>query len=219
MNVNGSNGGSTGSGGAGSTASGGSGGSTGSGSGSTGSGGAGSTASGGSGGSTGSGSPTAPATATATTPANPGNQTVVGTGGNNVSNPANPNIAANTPGSSNISPAISSQAFQIQQRLGSAQTAYEAASAKLAQAQTATPTASADTVRYARKPQDIASCGCVNPDTASSGNADLAAAQAEEAAAATELSNAKAEARQFLDAVKDNPSLQAGNATTYNPLW
>jgi hypothetical protein len=104
--------------------------------------------------------------------------------------------------------------------LGSAQTAYEAASAKLAQAQTATPTASADTVRYARKAQEIADCGCMNPDTASTGgNSELAAAQAEEAAAATELSNAKAEARQFLEAVKNNPSLQAGAATTYNPLW
>jgi hypothetical protein len=143
----------------------------------------------------------------------------VGVGGANVSTPANPNIAANPAGSSNINPALSSQAFQIQQRLGAAQTAYEAASAKLAQAQTATPTASADTVRYARKPQEIADCGCVNPDTASSGNSELAAAQAEEAAAATELSNAKAEARQFLEAVKNNPSLQAGAATTYNPLW
>lgn len=157
---------------------------------------------------------------TATTPINSGTQTIVGTGGSNVSNPANPNIAsANILGSSNnITPAISSQAFQLQQRFSTAQTAYEAASAKLAQAQTATPVASAETVRYSRQSQDIANCGCVNPDTASSGNAELAAAQAEEAAAAAELSTAKAEARQFLEAVKNNPTLQAG-ATTYNPIW
>ena len=121
-------------------------------------------------------------------------------------------------GSSNFSSAVSGQAFQIQQRLSTAQTAYEAASAKLAQAQTANPNASAETVRYARSSQDIASCGCVNPDTASAGNAELAAAQAEEAAAAIELSNAKAEARQFLEALKNTPTLQAGT-TGYSPIW
>jgi multidrug efflux pump subunit AcrA (membrane-fusion protein) len=108
---------------------------------------------------------------------------------------------------------------QFQQRLLSAQSAYEQASSRLAAAETAQPVASSGPVRYARGPVDLASCGCLNPDTATGPNSsELAAAKAAEAEAAAELAKAKAEARQFLESVKNSGNV-AGNTSSFSPLW
>ena len=62
-------------------------------------------------------------------------------------------------------------------------------------------------------------CGCLNPDTATGPNSsELASAKAAEAEAAAELAKAKAEARQFLESVKNSGNV-AGNATAYSPIW
>jgi hypothetical protein len=75
--------------------------------------------------------------------------------------------------------------------------------AKLNDAQSAVPVSSAGPVRYARVPADLASCGCLNPDTAAAPTPGLEAAKAAEAEAASELAKVKEEARQFLDSVKN----------------
>jgi hypothetical protein len=77
-------------------------------------------------------------------------------------------------------------------------------------------------VRYARVPSDLANCGCLNPETASTGGGELEAAKASEAEAAAELSKVKAEARQFLESVK-NPTpdmvIQTGGDSTRSIVW
>ncbi len=98
---------------------------------------------------------------------------------------------------------------------------YEQAAAVLAQEQAAqTNTSSAAPVRYSRQAGDLADCGCLNNDTVGTkvGRPELAAAKAAEAEAAAELAKAKAEARQFLESVKNEPPT-ASVPKVSSPLW
>jgi hypothetical protein len=107
---------------------------------------------------------------------------------------------------------------QFQSQLSTIQSAYENASAKLAQAQVAQAAASkSDPVRYARVM--AAECGCMNPDSASNtaGN-ELAAARAAEAKAAEDLVQAQAAARKFLADAKNRNGL-ATSGISFSPLW
>ena len=97
---------------------------------------------------------------------------------------------------------------------------YERAAAVLAQEQSAQPTASNSApVRYSRQAGDLADCGCLNKDTANQGDRpELVAAKAAEAEAAAELAKANAEARQFLESVKNEvPTASVMKAPS--PLW
>jgi hypothetical protein len=106
--------------------------------------------------------------------------------------------------------AFFAQVPQFQQNLTAAQTAYDAASAKLLAAQNA----SKGPVRYARIPSEVADCNCLNPENASNSlSSELSSAQAEEAEAAARLSQVQTETRQFLEGAK------AAVGTTINPIW
>jgi hypothetical protein len=119
------------------------------------------------------------------------------------------------------SPAIISRATALSNSVSVAQTNYTQAATALAQAEAAQPTV-ADTspIRYGREVADLASCGCPNADTvsnnATSPRPELVAARAAEAEAATQLANAKAEARQFIESVKGGST--AGQAVV-SQLW
>jgi hypothetical protein len=119
------------------------------------------------------------------------------------------------------SPAIISRATALSNSVSVAQTNYTQAATALAQAEAAQPTV-ADTspVRYGREVADLASCGCPNADTVSNNTTsprpELVAARAAEAEAATQLANAKAEARQFIESVKGGNT--AGQAVV-SQLW
>jgi hypothetical protein len=102
---------------------------------------------------------------------------------------------------------FAAKAGDIAGRLASAKNAYAQALAKLNEAQSAVPVSSAGPVRYGRVAADMASCGCLNPDTASTASPDLQAAKAAEADAASELNKVKMEAREFLESVKNGGQL------------
>jgi hypothetical protein len=121
-----------------------------------------------------------------------------------------------------FSPTTVSAAPGFFQRVSLAQTNYDRAAAALAQSETAQPTASnSGPVRYGREAADIASCGCPNADTASTGDTnrpELVAARAAEAEAAAELAKAKAEARQFIEAAKAEAATSASSGVS-SPIW
>jgi hypothetical protein len=140
---------------------------------------------------------------------NGGNASGVGT-----SNPVPPIGSFST-----FSPGAISRAGSISSRYQNALGAYERAAAALAQAETSQPiAANASPVRYGREPGDLASCGCPNADVVGSTapTPELLAAKAAEAEAATELASAKAEARQFLDTVKNGDT---ATTTVVTPIW
>jgi hypothetical protein len=119
------------------------------------------------------------------------------------------------------SPAIVSRATALSNSVSVAQTNYTQAATALAQAEAAQPTVSDTTpIRYGREVADLASCGCPNADTTANNTTttrpELVAARAAEAEAATQLANAKAEARQFIDSVNGGNS--AGQAVV-SQLW
>jgi hypothetical protein len=119
------------------------------------------------------------------------------------------------------SPGVISRATALSNSVSVAQTNYTQAATALAQAEAAQPTV-ADTspIRYGRQVADLASCGCPNADTVSNNTTsprpELVAARAAEAEAATQLANAKAEARQFIESVKGGSN--AGQAVV-SQLW
>ena len=106
-------------------------------------------------------------------------------------------------------------------RFNAAMSKYEAAAAALAAAEAATPNTSSrnEPIRYGREPGDIAACGCPNADTTTAGtpSKELVAARAAEAEAAAELAAAKAEARQFLESVKDSNG--SNSSSSFQPIW
>ena len=108
----------------------------------------------------------------------------------------------------------------ISKGIGIAQGKYDAALAALAAAEAATPNTSSKTspVRYGREPGDVASCGCPNADTTTAGTTsqELVAAKAAEAEAAAELASVKAEARKFLESVKNG---EFGGSGSSSPIW
>uniref|UniRef100_UPI00286E074E hypothetical protein n=1 Tax=Chamaesiphon sp. VAR_69_metabat_338 TaxID=2964704 RepID=UPI00286E074E len=118
-------------------------------------------------------------------------------------------------------PGVISRATALSNSVSVAQTNYTQAATALAQAEAAQPTVSDTTpIRYGRQVADLASCGCPNADTTANNTTtnrpELVAARAAEAEAATQLANAKAEARQFLDTV--NGGNNAGQAVV-SQLW
>jgi hypothetical protein len=121
------------------------------------------------------------------------------------------------------SPAISGRATTISSRISVAQTNYNQAAANLAQAEAAQPVAANTTpVRFSveKGVADLASCGCPNADvvgTAPTPSPELVAAKAAEADAAAELAAAKAEARQFIETVKNDTTLTSSTASSQ--LW
>jgi hypothetical protein len=118
---------------------------------------------------------------------------------------------------------FAAQSVKLQQSLGMAKEKYNQAVALLAaaenaEAQNAKLVANARPVRYSRINGDLADCGCINPDTASTPSANLLAAKATEASAAAELNQIKAEIRQFLEAANNYRS-QIAAGSTYTPIW
>jgi hypothetical protein len=158
---------------------------------------------------------------------NGGGGNVSNGGGGNVSNGGGGSVSTGGGGSSNngggnpngggYSADTISQAQSYFNALAAAQSNYEQAASRLAALEASQPKASSGPVRYGREPGDMASCGCLNPDTAGAGSAELAAAKAAEADAAAELAKAKAASRQFLESVKG--SSVAGNLTYSSPIW
>lgn len=141
------------------------------------------------------------------------------TGGNVTTTTGGGTIVGGTSTAPN--PAIVSRATALSNSVSVAQTNYTQAATALAQAEAAQPTVSDTTpIRYGREVADLASCGCPNADTTATNTTttrpELAAARAAEAEAATQLANAKAEARQFLDSVNGGNS--AGQAVV-SQLW
>jgi hypothetical protein len=160
---------------------------------------------------------TAPPTAPPTAPA-----------GGTYSNASGGNVTTTNGGGVGIggssgspSPGVISRATALSNSVSVAQTNYTQAATALAQAEAAQPTV-ADTspIRYGREVADLASCGCPNADTVSNNTTsprpELVAARAAEAEAATQLANAKAEARQFIESVKGGNN--AGQAVV-SQLW
>ena len=150
---------------------------------------------------------------------------VSNTTGTNVSNVTGTSTSTSFSGGSpggGFSPAVTSRASTISSRLGLAQSTNSRAAATLAQAETAQPTVAASPlpVRYGREAVgDLASCGCPNADTVGTtptARPELLAARATEAAAATELAAAKAEAQQFIESVKSDT---ARSSNVDNSLW
>jgi hypothetical protein len=122
----------------------------------------------------------------------------------------------------------------LQARLDAAQSAYDSASARVAQLLAASTTPPApdspklSTVRFARAATAPGECGCNNPDVATTKPADntagelaakeLAAAKAAQAEAQIELDAAKTQAIQYLASAKRASEVSAQN-TPYSPVW
>ena len=149
--------------------------------------------------------------------------------GTNVSNTTGTNVSNSPSGSfssrggssgGGFSSAVRSQASTISARIDLAQGNYSRAAAALAQAETQTTVAESAPIRYGRQSVgDLASCGCPNADTVGTtptARPELLAARATEAAAATELAAAKAEAQKFIESVKNDI---ARNSNVDNSLW
>jgi hypothetical protein len=132
-------------------------------------------------------------------------------GGGNGGNVTNPGF----------SPATVGRAGTISSRFTAAQTNFTRASEAVRAIETQ-PVAAAksEPVRYGREVADVASCGCPNADTTSASTPtnrpELVAAKAAEAEAAAELAAAQAEAKQFVESVKNEKSSQAGSSS---PIW
>jgi hypothetical protein len=142
-------------------------------------------------------------------------------GGNVTSFPA-PAVPSFGGGSTTgFSPTTVSGANSFSERISIAQANADKAAAALAQAETAQPNAANTTpVRYGRESGDLANCGCPNADTVGTNNTnrpELVAARAAEAEAAAELAKAKAEARQFLESVKNGN--EANSVKISSPIW
>jgi hypothetical protein len=113
------------------------------------------------------------------------------------------------------------RAGNIGARINVAEGNYQRAAAALAQAEAAQPNASnTSPVRYALAGEDPKGCGCPNADlvgTKAPDRPELLAAKAAEAEAAAELAAARAEARDFLESVKNNSP--AATTVVFSPLW
>jgi hypothetical protein len=122
----------------------------------------------------------------------------------------------------------------LQARLDAAQSAYDSASARVAQLLAASTTPPApdnsklSAVRFARVATAPGECGCNNPDVATTKPADnsaaelaareLGVAKAAQAEAQAELEAAKTQARQYLASAQKASEVSAQN-TTFSPIW
>ncbi len=117
------------------------------------------------------------------------------------------------------SPATVGRAGTVSSRYTAAQTNFTRASEAVRAIETQPIAAKSDPVRYGREVADVASCGCPNADTTSASTPtsrpELVAAKAAEAEAAAELAAAQAEAKQFVESVKNEKS----SAGTFSPIW
>jgi hypothetical protein len=147
-----------------------------------------------------------PITPAATAPYAPATRSTVTTTFSPANRPGTNTSTSFTIGAPNYS-TFFARVPDIQQRLAAAQAAFDSASAKLSQIQTA----SQGPVRYARIPSEGGDCGCLNPDNVSM-SGEMESARAEEAEAASRLAEAQTEARQFLDSAK----VVTGGSS---PLW
>jgi hypothetical protein len=149
--------------------------------------------------------------------------------GGNVTTITNPSISPTTTSTGGtggttgggFSATTVSRASAVSTRFNTAAQAYDRAAAALAQAETAPPNAAnTQPVRYGREAGDLASCGCPNADTVGTNTTprpELVAAKAAEAEAAAELAKAKAEAREFIESVKNEPKTSA--ASGFVQIW
>ena len=132
-------------------------------------------------------------------------------------------VGGGNPGGS-PNPAIGGRATAISSRVSLAQTNYDTALSNLSAAEAAQPVAANTTpVRYTveKSVADLASCGCPNADTVSSApttpRPELVAAKTAEADAAAELAAAQAEARQFIESVKNGSTVTSSSVASQ--LW
>lgn len=127
-------------------------------------------------------------------------------------------------GSSSPNPAVISRISTLVSNVDVAQADFDTAVANLAKAETAQPVAAAnDTpVRFTvdKSVANLADCGCPDADAISSApktpSPELVAAKAAEADAAAKLAAARAEARQFIESVKNG---SVSTSTTNSQLW
>ena len=120
-----------------------------------------------------------------------------------------------------FSPSTTSRASSLSSRISVAQSNYNTEVANLAQAETVQPIAASTLpVRYGREAvADLASCGCPNADTVGTtpptNRPELVAARAAVSSTEAELAAAKAEARQFIESVKNDSATRRADTT----LW
>ncbi len=126
-------------------------------------------------------------------------------------------------GSVSPNPVVISRISTLVSNVDLAQADFDTAVANLAKAETAQPVAANDTtVRFTvdKSVGNLADCGCPNADTISSAprtpSPELVAAKAAEADAAAKLAAARAEARQFIESVKNGT---ISTSTTNSQLW
>jgi hypothetical protein len=125
-------------------------------------------------------------------------------------------------GSIGPNPAVISRISTLVSNVDLAQADYDTAVANLAKAETTQPVAANDTpVRFTvdKSVGNLADCGCPNADTVGKAPAptpELVAAKAAEADAATKLAAARAEAKQFIESVKNG---SVSTSTTSSQLW
>jgi hypothetical protein len=125
-------------------------------------------------------------------------------------------------GSSGPNPAVISRISTLVSNVDLAQADFDTAVANLAKAETAQPVAANDTpVRFTvdKSVANLADCGCPNADTISSAKTpspELVAAKTAEADAAAKLAAARAEAKQFIESVKNGT---VSTSTTNSQLW
>ena len=126
-------------------------------------------------------------------------------------------------GSIGPNPAVISRISTLVSNVDLAQADFDTAVANLAKAETAQPVAANDTpVRFTvdKSVANLADCGCPNADTISSApktpSPELVAAKAAEADASAKLAAARAEARQFIESVKNG---SVSTSTTNSQLW
>lgn len=126
-------------------------------------------------------------------------------------------------GSTSPNPAVISQISTLVSNVDVAQSNFDTAVANLAKAETSQPVAVNDTpVRFSvdKSVANLADCGCPNADTV--GNApgvpspELVAARTAESDAAAKLAAARAEARQFIESVKNG---SVSTTTANSQLW
>jgi hypothetical protein len=145
------------------------------------------------------------------------------TGGNvtsyNGSNAGGGGVNGSNATGNTYSPATVGRAGTVSSRYTAAQTNFTRASEAVRAIETQPIAAKSDPVRYGREVADVASCGCPNADTTSASTPtsrpELVAAKAAEAEAAAELAAAQAEAKQFVESVKNEKS----SAGTFSPIW
>jgi hypothetical protein len=144
------------------------------------------------------------------------------TNGGNGSTNSGPREGRGGPRGFGYSQSTIARAGALNSTISLKQSAYNTAAQNLASLEAATPQASDTTpVRFARQALDAASCGCPNADTNAAATPtprpELVAARAAEAQAAAELAAAKAEARQFLESVKNENT--ASGSVVSSPIW